>query len=107
MDWCSEGVLVGHWRSVRCARFSPCGNWLLSGSTDRTIRVWDVKSFQEIARYHAVYTVGTVWWSPDGRIIRAVDFGGSTTRPRVYELELMSRPSDTQSGQERTRPGFA
>jgi WD40 repeat protein len=41
-----EGVMVertlrGHTSSVECLAVSPDGNWILSGSGDRTLRVWD------------------------------------------------------------------
>ena len=37
----SIGLLCGHDALVRCVAFSPEGNLLVSGSTDRTLRLWD------------------------------------------------------------------
>ena len=82
-------ALLGHSRSVRCLAFSACADQLASGSAGPDLRVWDISIEQEIARYPTVYPIGALWWSPDGRIIKAADLGGATHRPHIYELELV------------------
>ncbi|HUE12644.1 MAG TPA: WD40 repeat domain-containing protein [Planctomycetaceae bacterium] len=42
-----RGSLIGHGGPVRSLDFSPSGRLLASGSNDRTVRVWDLASFQE------------------------------------------------------------
>jgi len=37
-------VLAGHREDILCADFSPDGNYLLTGSRDRTVRLWDMTS---------------------------------------------------------------
>lgn len=32
--------LRGHTMGVRCIAYSPCGEWIASGSQDKTVRVW-------------------------------------------------------------------
>ncbi|KAG9063947.1 hypothetical protein KI688_004061 [Linnemannia hyalina] len=32
--------LNGHSKSVQCIAYSPCGEWIASGSEDKTVRVW-------------------------------------------------------------------
>ncbi|MDH4220621.1 MAG: protein kinase, partial [Candidatus Aminicenantes bacterium] len=32
----------GHWQSVQSASFSPDGRWALSGSSDNTLRLWEL-----------------------------------------------------------------
>jgi WD40 repeat protein len=60
----------GHAGSVFSVAFSPDGKQLLSGSHDRTIRLWDVQSGKELRRFEShrdlVYGVA---FSPDGRRI--------------------------------------
>jgi WD40 repeat protein len=81
--------LEGHEGLVMGVAFSRDGRHVTSGAADRTVRVWEVATGTEIARYCTAYKVGALWWSPDGRIIKAADRGGATHRPHVYELELV------------------
>ena len=37
-------VLKGHTDWVLSCNFSPCGNFIVSGSEDKTIKIWDVYS---------------------------------------------------------------
>jgi WD40 repeat protein len=63
-------VLTGHSGAVTSVAFSPDGRRLLTGSNDRTARIWDIVSRQTLT----VLTghLGTVWsagFSPDGRCV--------------------------------------
>ena len=35
-------TLAGHWGSVASVTFSPDGKWILSGSSDELVKIWDV-----------------------------------------------------------------
>ena len=37
-------VLAGHYGNIPCVAFDDSGNWVASGSLDRTIRLWDCKN---------------------------------------------------------------
>ena len=69
-------VLVGHESGVTCVAFCPEGDRIVSGSLDRTVRVWDVSSSKEVAvlRGHEDYVLG-VAVSPRGdRIASACQY---------------------------------
>ncbi|PVF91890.1 WD40 repeat-like protein [Serendipita vermifera] len=61
----------GHTASVSSVAFSPDGRQIASGSTDRTIRVWDAKTGQPIGEPLRGHTqsVYSVVFSPDGQQI--------------------------------------
>ena len=58
----------GHVDRVYSVAFSPDGNWVLSGSGDHTIRIWDARTGEEVIeplKGHTKY-VSSVSFSPDG-----------------------------------------
>jgi predicted NACHT family NTPase len=61
--------LEGHTGEVLGAALSPSGRQALSGSTDRTVRLWDTATGQELKRFegHAGPVYG-VAFAPDGKL---------------------------------------
>lgn len=53
--------------------FTPDGQKLATGEWDHTVRVWDVASGRQLARYADPAPVSSVAISPDGRILAAAD----------------------------------
>ena len=39
------GVLKGHEHPVTCFSFSPCDYYICSGSEDKSLYLWDLRSF--------------------------------------------------------------
>ncbi len=74
---------VGHTRPVRCLAFSSDGQWLASGSGDKTVTVWNVR------QGHAMRTLRghkqAVWgvtFSPDGRWLVS---GSLDTKIKIWD----------------------
>jgi WD40 repeat protein len=61
--------LVGHTAEVGVLAYSPDGTRLASGSADRTVRVWDLATREEIARLPHRGRVQGLDFSSDGRTL--------------------------------------
>jgi WD40 repeat protein len=65
--WCAK-TFQGHERGVNAVGFSPDGSYILSGSHDTTIRVWDIKTGKCLRRFEENrFDVKSVAIHPDGR----------------------------------------
>src|SRR5277367_2701598 len=60
-------VLTGHTQEISCLSFSPDGQQIASGSSDRTIRLWDAKSGAALGEALAGHTGAIIClsFSPD------------------------------------------
>lgn len=87
--------LSGHTRDVRCVAFTPDGR-LVSGSSDRTVRVWDLSTGDCRSIIHAKFVVYAVAVSPDGRTLAFAGryrHAGSRSNS-VYFWDLAADKSD-------------
>lgn len=78
-------VLVGHTDSIKCVAFSPDGQRALTGSYDKTARLWDSEDGHLLLTLEGhTGSVNSVAFSPDGkRIATASD----DTTVRIWDSE--------------------
>ena len=73
LDVCpgSQQALLGHEEWVTTVTFSPDGRYLVSGSFDKKIQLWDAKTGSQVGNSFQGHTdwVKSVAFSPDGRQI--------------------------------------
>ncbi|MGW4370726.1 WD40 repeat domain-containing protein [Nocardia takedensis] len=79
-----DAVLTGHTTDVLSVAFSPDGTVLATGSSDRTIRLWDIGTHQQIGEPLTGQTnsVTAVAFSPDGTVLAA---GGHKQMVRLWD----------------------
>lgn len=81
-------IFKGHFNSILSVALSPCGNYALTGSKDRTSRLWDIYTGQTLKiTYHFRFQywsfdyrdheVTSVAFSADGNYFASVSFGGT------------------------------
>lgn len=75
----------GHIGSVNSVDFSPCGKWIVSGSSDRTVRLWEVGSHVQRSFILGAHngSVIRVKFSPSGSKAASV----STTQVIVWDVK--------------------
>ena len=92
-------MLKGHKREVACVKFSSDGKRILSGSRDRTMRLWDANSGEEIRTFAGHQNWATaVAFSPDGKCALSasddatIKLWDMTTGRELDEIDLSGSP---------------
>ena len=81
--------LEGHEGKVTGVAFSPDGSFLVSGSEDGTVRLWDVSRGHEVQRLETQSRINTVAYRSDGHYLAAGEQKVSTDGgSKVYVWEV-------------------
>jgi WD40 repeat protein/tRNA A-37 threonylcarbamoyl transferase component Bud32 len=89
-----------HGKAVRAVAYSPDGRTALTGSADKTARLWDIASGKEIAILRHDGEVRAVAYSPDGRTVLT---GSADKTARLWdaasgkELHTLRHDSDVRA----------
>ncbi len=84
-------TILVHANSVQSIAFSPDGSRLLSGSYDKTARVWDINTGQELLRLTGFPSdIPSISYSPDGNFIAVANTTASiwdaNTGMRLFDI---------------------
>ena len=80
-------TFVGHSDLIDSFAFSPDARYVMTGSKDKTVRIWDTETFKEVGQLHGhTDKINAVAWSPDGRWM-ATSAGGTV---RIWAAESTS-----------------
>ena len=92
-----QWVLKGHTGGVRTISFSPDGNRLATGGSDRTILIWDAKTGRKLLSMRGHNdNVAELCYSPDGKKIVSGSHDGTVKLWDAQNgLELVTYPSHT------------
>jgi RNA polymerase sigma factor (sigma-70 family) len=77
----------GHGEAVRSLAFATDGKTLVSGSHDRTARLWDVSTGKELRRFDEPDIIMAVALAPDGKTAATTSFHSPNTKWTVRLLD--------------------
>ncbi|MGH3693309.1 MAG: NACHT and WD repeat domain-containing protein [Pseudonocardiaceae bacterium] len=85
-----RAVLRGHEDLVHGVAWSPDGRRLASGSSDRTVRIWDTHNRKELAVLHGHEDwVRWVAWAPDSQLLATASRDRTV---RIWDIENGAEP---------------
>lgn len=62
---CIAQIYRGHTDMVRCLSVDPTGQWIVSGSDDETVRVWEISTGRCMKTLNVGGTVKSIAWNPN------------------------------------------
>ncbi|HLW03743.1 MAG TPA: WD40 repeat domain-containing protein [Ktedonobacterales bacterium] len=97
-------VFSGHTDAIRCVTFSPDGRLLASGADDRTVRLWEVSTGQELRVLDITERVVTLSFSQDGRLLVTSTYEGSIS---IFDLTSEMEGQELLNSKDKKRVGVA
>src|SRR5882672_9765784 len=76
-------ILVGHTEYVPRVAFSPDGKYVLTGSVDRTARLWDAVTGNQIKVFSVPSGIESLTFSPDGK---SIAFGTTDGKVQIWSI---------------------
>ena len=86
----ASAQLNGHTDRVTAGAVSPDGSKAASGSRDRTVKLWDLRSCRQVASAAVAAEVKACRFMLDGQSLVAVDAQGRLTLHSLPELEVQA-----------------
>jgi WD40 repeat protein len=84
--------LTGHADAVTCVAYSPDGRWLVSGSDDRSVRIWNADTGECVSVQELETPIKGLCFSPDGRYLFTGN--GNTTSCQLELQALLDDEAD-------------
>ncbi len=99
----NDAILRGHTNVVRSASFSPNGKYVVSASNDKTVRIWDAKTGQQVGSPLEGHTdrVNSASFSPDGRYIVSASWDGTV---KIWDFQPLQELIDSTHERFKNRP---
>jgi WD40 repeat protein/class 3 adenylate cyclase len=83
-----EQIFTGHTDVVGALALSPDGKYVLSASLDKTVRLWDIETGEEIRQFSSHGEVKSIVFSSDGqRILTGGLMGGTDGVVHLWDIE--------------------
>jgi WD40 repeat protein len=94
-------IQTGHLRTVRDLAFSGDSRYILSGSGDETMKLWDAESGSLLRTFHCESVVDDVAFVPDGRRVMSYDdVGGVVVWDRITGKKLQTIATERGQGKD-------
>ena len=88
--------LKGHDSAVNTLKFSDDGRRLVSGSDDRTVKLWSIADSRVLASQKVMYSVQCVDWSIDGKTLVAGTSSTADSSGVAYAWEVQARDNELE-----------
>lgn len=88
--------LKGHESAVNTLKFADNGQRLVSGSDDRTVKLWSIADARVLASQKVMYSVQCVDWSRDSKFLVAGTSSTADSSGVAYAWEVQARDNELE-----------